>query len=410
MPYTRPTIVSGVTRATKAFFDNLLDGIDQNAPTGLDAHLHNFTAPNLRKARAALARVRNGGGDMRLLCGGDSTTGGAKASTAATYVAQKSYPHRLAELLNAHLIPAAPGLATPRGSSTAITADTRWNAGAGWAMNGWSNAYLGFGGKGANYRGTGVTGGPLTFQYPGVNADTFDVYYRRAPSSTTAGSFSAQATGGAAVNVDAAAVGGAPRIDKVTITAGAAATTNVVTILGLTDAKFVEIVNVVPRLSTKSQVLVGNAGISGSTTLDWTTYSSNQVANDFGGLGAIKAYAPDLTILDLGINDANALNAPVGDYIGRLQQIIAAAKVSGDVILKTMMPTAASVAATTAAREAEYVAAVLDLGLPVIDYFTRSAPGNDYLAAGMLNADGIHGTDLGYLDVAHTVFEALRSI
>ncbi|QKY78380.1 hypothetical protein SEA_BARSTEN_25 [Gordonia Phage Barsten] len=29
MPYTRPTIVSGVTRATKAFFDNLLDGIDE---------------------------------------------------------------------------------------------------------------------------------------------------------------------------------------------------------------------------------------------------------------------------------------------------------------------------------------------------------------------------------------------
>ncbi|QDH93511.1 minor tail protein [Gordonia phage Verity] len=29
MAYTRPTIVSGVTRATKAFFDNLLDGIDE---------------------------------------------------------------------------------------------------------------------------------------------------------------------------------------------------------------------------------------------------------------------------------------------------------------------------------------------------------------------------------------------
>ncbi|QFP94468.1 minor tail protein [Gordonia phage Keitabear] len=30
MPYTRPNIVAGVTRATKAFFDNLLDGIDEN--------------------------------------------------------------------------------------------------------------------------------------------------------------------------------------------------------------------------------------------------------------------------------------------------------------------------------------------------------------------------------------------
>lgn len=29
MAYTRPNIISGVTRATKAFFDNLLDGIDE---------------------------------------------------------------------------------------------------------------------------------------------------------------------------------------------------------------------------------------------------------------------------------------------------------------------------------------------------------------------------------------------
>ncbi|AYR02832.1 hypothetical protein J1765_gp24 [Gordonia phage Gaea] len=29
MAYNRPNIVSGVTRATKAFFDNLLDGIDE---------------------------------------------------------------------------------------------------------------------------------------------------------------------------------------------------------------------------------------------------------------------------------------------------------------------------------------------------------------------------------------------
>ncbi|QNJ57997.1 esterase [Gordonia phage JKSyngboy] len=32
MAYNRPNIVSGVTRATKAFFDNLLDGIDEKSP------------------------------------------------------------------------------------------------------------------------------------------------------------------------------------------------------------------------------------------------------------------------------------------------------------------------------------------------------------------------------------------
>lgn len=383
--------------------------VPAHSSRGMNSHLHNFSARNFRKTAAALARVRNGDGDMRLLCAGDSTTAGAKASTAATYVGQKAYPRRLAELLNTYMVPAAPGLAAPRGTSSAITADTRWTAGAGWAMNGWTNAYCGFGGKGANFRGTGVTGGALTFQEPGVLADTFDVYYRRAPSSGTAGTFSVQATGGSVVNGDAAAVGGAPRLDKVTVTAGSAAPTNVVTILGLTAAKNVEITHIVPRLSTKAQVLVGNAGISGSTTTDWVTYSSNNIANDFGGLGAIKSYAPDLTILDLGINDANALASPVADYISRLQQIVAAAQVSGDVIIKTMMPTAASVAPTTAALEAEYAAAVKGLGVPVIDYFSRTAPGNDYLAGGMLNGDGIHGTDFGYLDVASTVFEALRA-
>lgn len=35
MAYTRPSIVAGVTRATKAFFDNLLDGIDEARDAGL---------------------------------------------------------------------------------------------------------------------------------------------------------------------------------------------------------------------------------------------------------------------------------------------------------------------------------------------------------------------------------------
>lgn len=372
----------------------------------LDSHLVNFSAKNLRKASAAFAKVRNGTQDMKLLCVGDSTTAGVKSSTEATFVGRHSYPRRLAELFDRNFIPSASGLVTPRGSSASIPADTRWVAGTGWTMAGWPNAYLGFGGKGAHFQGVGTTAGALVFQDPDVLADRFDVYYRRAPSSGTAGRFTATATGGSGVTADQAAVGGAPRISMVTVSAATAATTNSVSITSLDAGKNVEIVAIEPWLSTSRKVRVANAGVSGSTTADWVTFSSNNTSNDYGGTGSIKAYAPDLSIIDLGINDGNALNATVEDYITRLQIIVAAAQVSGDVILKSMIPSQAS---AVAAREAEYVAAARALGLPMIDQFNRVEPYADYYATGMMNVDGLHGTDLGYLDVATVVAEALRA-
>lgn len=375
-----------------------------DTPKGLDFHLYHFSAKNLRKTAAAFARVRNGDADMKCLCLGDSTTAGAKASTGSTFVGQKAYPRRVAEMMNAYFIPAAPGLVTPRGTSSAVTADTRWVPGAGWTANGSGLQYIGFGGKGAYFRGTGATAESLVFQDPGVLADTFDVYYRRQPGSASTGSFSVQATGGSAISVDAAA-GAAIGIGKVTVAAGSAANMNSVSITGLIPSKTVDIIGVEPSLSTSRKVRVGNAGLSGSTTVDWLTYYQGSSANDYGGLGAVKAYAPDLTIVDLGINDANALAAPVAEYISRLQTIVTTAKMSGDVIIKTMIP---SQAPAVAALEAQYVEAVKALGHPVIDQFSRVSPFAAYHAAGMMNSDGLHGTDLGYLDVASVVLEALR--
>ncbi|QNJ55428.1 hypothetical protein KNV22_gp26 [Gordonia phage Love] len=81
MPYTRPNIVSGVTRATKAFFDNLLDGIDERvtkvaadatyAPKsledGLPAAISAALAEDETVATAAAAAVGDAISDADLL-------------------------------------------------------------------------------------------------------------------------------------------------------------------------------------------------------------------------------------------------------------------------------------------------------------------------------------------------------
>ncbi|UQT02043.1 hypothetical protein SEA_CHADMASTERC_26 [Gordonia phage ChadMasterC] len=82
MPYTRPTIVSGVTRATKAFFDNLLDGIDESEQQ-VAPGLHVVNPRGLRRWHSALAdatlglaRVSVIGDSITYGTGGDGTASG----------------------------------------------------------------------------------------------------------------------------------------------------------------------------------------------------------------------------------------------------------------------------------------------------------------------------------------------
>lgn len=369
-------------------------------------YLLNFKPALLRKWMKAVVDVRSGAADARLLCVGDSTTTGARSSTDATVPQWRSWPAQLADAMNAH-IPTARGLATPKSTSSSQTADTRWTLGASWSLNPGSIFYVGFGGKGMFYRGSGATPSNLVFADSTIVADTFDIYYQLLPSSGSQGVLYATATGGTQGTANTALAGGNNRIGKLTVSAASAGTGNTVTITH--DAnKTINVVGIEPYLSTTRKVRVGNAGASGSTTTDWVTLYQGLLANTYGGLDSIKAYAPHLTIIDLGINNAVAPDTTAATFSSQLQQIIAAAQVSGDVILKTMLPSNA--ASGRVALEQQYIAAMRGLGLPVIDMNKRAGDGDAYFAAGYMNGDGIHGNDYSYGETAAMVLTALRAI
>ncbi len=75
-------------------------------------------------------------------------------------------------------------------------------------------------------------------------------------------------------------------------------------------------------------IRVGNIAVSGSTT---TTWSGNDSIN------AISAWAPDLTVIMLGINDALA-GTSVADWGTAIQRIMNTAVLTGDVLVMSVVP------------------------------------------------------------------------
>jgi lysophospholipase L1-like esterase len=105
-----------------------------------------------------------------------------------------------------------------------------------------------------------------------------------------------------------------------------------------------------------------------------------------------KTYAPDLTFISLGINDAG-LSTPAATFSTNMQAIIAAAQVSGDVVLMSIPP---SQDLTRITYEPLYENQLFilhnTLGLPFIDIFRRF--GSSYNAPFMA-ADGLRPRVLG---------------
>lgn len=351
---------------------------------------------------AALEAVKAGTRNARILVVDDSTAQGV-GSGSIGYDQGGSWPHHMAGRLDQLFIPSANGLQTP---SAASRPDNRWTGGAGWSRGG--GLRIGFGFKNAYWSQGPNQSGSLTFNDPRIMADRFDIYYVQYAANPPAHAMlSASATGGAIVDQTTAGgiVAGSARVAKITISAATAATTNVVTIRNTaTTGNPLYVVAIEPWLSTEKKVLVGNAGISGSNTSDWVAqFDAN---TDWASTGAIKAYAPDLTIIGLGINDAEtAHNTDPAVYLSRLNTLASAAAVSGDVIFKTMLPSSGY----RAAREAEYVAAVRGSGKPYIDIFGRYGSFEFSNAAGFM-ADELHGNAAGYRDKGYAMADVVGSL
>ena len=346
-----------------------------------------LTSPNrlslgyLPKWRAAIAKVRKGDSDAKLLFVGDSTTG--QTSTIAPAATISSYVCKFMDGFNS--LPFVNGLALPPVGS-ALTNDTRWTAGAGWPASR-NHGFAQMAWQAAS------PGGSLVYADNRINADRFDIYYLQ---NTGFGTITATATGGAGTPV---ATAGAVAINKATISAGSASTSNTLT---LTATGTVYVVAIEPWLSTTRKVRVGNVGVPSSTSGSWVL--SN---NDFGAVPSIKKYAPDLTIIMLGINDSLSAVAE-GVYSSNIQQLITAAQISGDVILATPLVGNGEPYATWVPKYGD--ALRNQVALPVLDTANRVGTwSGPWTTAGFVT-DQTHPNELGNTDIASFIASALKSI
>lgn len=349
---------------------------------------------NLPAYKAALASMVAGTRDVKILCVGDSTTTGKGSSNAA--ISQRTgYPFRLAYLLGRQHAPSTVGLVVPQiESNTQQANDTRVTLGVGWSRA------VGFA-FGAVWRTPGNSSAVLTVAEDDVQANAWDIYYLADTSTSALGTIVASATGGSAVTV---ATGGQATagVKKMTVTAPTASNSNVLTIRNsdVLASHQIYIVGVEAYRTTGAKsIRVSNVGISGAGADTWVAVTGNAA---WTGPEAIKAYAPDLTIIDLGINDASA-GRTTAAFMADMATLIAAAKsVGSDVVIKTMVPSLRTFHAT----EAAYVTALKALALPTVNLFEYFGDPQNPQDAGFM-FDDLHPNDAGYERVAEYVLVSL---
>lgn len=321
-------------------------GQDQNAFYGNDGVPRLPLQAPMLKWRKAVANVRTGVGRGNLLFIGDSTTMGAGAGTGGSRnlneAFPRSFPARVASVLNSTFV--ATSFNSIWGSQNAnalvtyATYDTRTVFGTGWAM-------LGGGTLGANFIRFTSGGGVATFAFtPTASFDTITIYYYAAAGQ---GTFTTDVDGGASLGTTNTATGSGILSTSFTVSAG----THTINLNAQNNGSLF-ISGIVPSLSTTPAIDVISAGWYGAIA---GTYNG---AGSFGPLTALRAMAPDCTVINLTINDSND-GTVLATYQTNLAAIITAAQESGDVVLMIGAPS--GTAAATNGTLGQYVSVVYDL-------------------------------------------------
>jgi len=237
---------------------------------------------------------------------------------------------------------------------------------------------------GACAHGTGVYG-QLSFT-PTVPVDTFKIWYQRVSGG---GTFSAKIGAGTATNVNS---NGAEGMLSQVITGTLGVNTLNINYVSAGD---VHIKGIEAYDSASKRVHFINCGWGTSSTTDWFTSCRTD----------ITTFAPDLTIINLGINDEMAENTapgslPLATSQSNLQAIINAVT-TGSILIVTHTPYNNAV---TDAEKNTYVTMVKNLAaannIPVLDYYLRSGGFINFNNAGLIAADNIHPNQNGYADMA----------
>ena len=275
----------------------------------------------------------------------------------------------------------------PNGGST----NSEWSVGSGWTLS--SNTSTSFGFDGCVFH-ISPASDPVTYT-PSVVADTYDVYYL---SSANLGTLTIQATAGTPLAIDTGIGNG---IYKVTIHAGSASSSNAVSVLH-TAGGGVFLLGIVPRLNSTKQVIICNLGIGGATSSEW-----NQGPTVYG-TSMIQAFAPDLTIIMLGINDAIA-NGSSSNLVVNETALIGAAQVSGDVVLCSIVPTSSTYnSGTTYTNEQSYFSTfaqtATNTSAGYVDVWTAFG---GVLKPSWTSSDGVHPNDVGYQQIGQLIYAVL---
>jgi len=365
-------------------------------PVNITPGYFNLDQSLLPHWRNCVAKVRLGTARCKLMTAGDSTTSGAGAGTSGAVnligARVNSYPAVLAKILAGYVaINDNAILADQNVVAQGVTYpqyDPRVTMGANWANSG-SGTALG----GVLFHFTTGAANNMTFT-PAAAFDTIVIYYVR---NAGHGTFTTNVDGGASLGTTNAA--GAAAV--LTTTFSVTKATHTINIVPANDAQFF-IVGVITQDSTASAIDLYQAGIYGATS---TTF--NSTTNAWSPLSLLPTIAPDLTIIDLTINDSNAGTA-LATYSANIQALITSAKLSGDVVLMVGPPS--NTAAATNGTLDTYIGTLQNLsitnGAPLTNFKQR------WVSYAAMNAimpyfDSLHPAAPGYQDMAEALTNAI---
>jgi lysophospholipase L1-like esterase len=236
---------------------------------------------------------------------------------------------------------------------------------------------------------------------PANPVDTFRLYYITTGGANT---FNVNINGGSNTLIDAsAAVGYASATFTGTLGTN---TLNVNWVSG-----FANICGWEAWDSTKTRVNIMNCGWSGSTSGNWATF-----ANAHSAGFSFATVAPDLTILELGINDFNT-SVSLATYMANMQTLITTIKNAGsDCILLTGAPWDAVNSGIPYATQTTFWSGMQQLAtqnnLRMINIYNRWGDFSAATTAGLYAtgsfSNSSHPSAKGQLDYAQAIFNAIN--
>ncbi len=360
---------------------------------------------NLRRVRAAKARVRAGVGSGIIACGpSDSNTRGTGTGTgsvgAGSMQGYNGWPVKLA----AELVARDPKL---RAQSENFFGSGGIFAGDG---NGYTPATyddrIALSGSGIVAATLYTIGGRLLYASaagaiaftPKTGVTQCDLYY---VGSASAGTLQWSVDGGATTNFSCQQSAGTG-IYKLTIPLGALGS-HTVTIGWVSGGVY--ILGMDCYDATAPSLRVWNWGWHGSTSTLWLGNSAWSPVN------AIPSLKPDLVIMAIGTNDwSTSNNLSVATSAANKQTLMTAWQGTSDTLLLTVGPTLAATMPALAAQkpyiDADYGLAAA-LGVPLLDEWAAMGDETFMQAAGLYNTDLIHKTAAGNAATADLVANAI---